>query len=272
MEPFLAVLAFAWPFIAVWLSFRLAPQLVTKFLEKEIDRRSEARLAAIKGEIEGAYTTLRTSAEILSESSSGMRPHIVEAARTLWGALVSLKERASGAMTFDAIFLVSEIEAMFANPSEAKYARALEYVSAYQNANRTIFAPEAHGPDLDRARLFSGERLWLIFYITRAVLMRSIVLIAFSYDKGAFQDWRSDKGIEQLAITILPREEFEKLKAQSTYALTSLIARLEGEFLHEAARVMAGSKAIADNLASVQATMLLEHAKVGEREWRVTKT
>ena len=44
------------------------------------------------------------------------------------------------------------------------------------------------------------------------------------------------------------------------------LAQLEAEFLHEATRVMSGSKAMADSLANVQSIMLLQNAKVAEHE------
>lgn len=84
--------------------------------------------------------------------------------------------------------------------------------------------------------------------------------------KRAYQDWRKDDGIKQLLTSALSAEYVEKVKGKRFGGLQMALAQLEAEFLHEATRVMSGSKAMADSLANVQSIMLLQNAKVAERE------
>lgn len=121
---------------------------------------------------------------------------------------------------------------------------------------------ELNGSNLDGYRLFCGDRLWLLFYVFRAVLMRSGLLISWSFKERSYKDWREDKGIEQLLESTLTRDELKKLQESRFGGLSSALARVEGMFLHEATRVMSGSKAMADSLADMQAIMLLQNAKI----------
>ena len=54
-------------------------------------------------------------------------------------------------------------------------------------------------------------------------------------------------------------------RAKELGSLLMLLNRLEAEFLHEATRVMSGSKAISDSLADMQSTLLLASAKIAKR-------
>lgn len=72
----LAVAAIAWPPIAAWLVLKLIPSSISKYVEKEIERRSDAKLEAIKAEIQGSYSTLKTSVDVLTATNSGMQARI----------------------------------------------------------------------------------------------------------------------------------------------------------------------------------------------------
>lgn len=240
---------------------KLAPTAIMKFAETEIERRSDIKLEKVKGDIQGSYATLKSSVDMLTASNTGLHPHIIDAVSALWGLIVDMKHSFSGMVTFDSLFLADEAAAAFKD--EAKHHRLIALVEKHRKEFENLAANSAVlEPNLDRHRLFCGDRLWLIFFITRAVYMRSSILIARSFQKKDFDDWRKDSGIHQLLGAVLTKEFIEQARARPIGGLAAALAQLEAEFLHEATRVMSGSKAMADSLTNMQSVMQLQNARV----------
>jgi hypothetical protein len=92
------------------------------------------------------------------------------------------------------------------------------------------------------------------------------LLIARSFQKNDFDDWRKDDGIRQLLCAVLTTEFVNDVRASEIGGLSTAMAQLEAEFLHEATRVMSGSKAMADNLTNMQSAMLLQTAQIAQQK------
>jgi hypothetical protein len=120
--------------------------------------------------------------------------------------------------------------------------------------------------DLQKHHLFCGDKLWLHFNIFRSILARNAMLLTWSYEKASLRDWREDSGMRQLIGASLPAEAVSQLIKSQFGGLNNALAQIETLFLHEATRVMSGSKAMADSLADVQATMLLQTAIVAQQQ------
>jgi hypothetical protein len=95
--------------------------------------------------------------------------------------------------------------------------------------------------------------------------MRNGLLISQSWERRTFVDWRKDSGVSQLLGALLTSDEVAQLKAKNAGGLAAALARIEAAFLHEATRVMSGSKAMADSLSDMQAILLLQNATIGKR-------
>lgn len=243
---------------------KLAPTAIMKFAEKEIERRSDIKLEKVKGEIQGSYTTLKSSVDMLTASNTGLHPHIIDAVSALWGLIVEMQHSFSGMVTFDKVFLADEAAEAFKD--EAKHKRRLDFVEKHRNEFENLAANGAVlEPNLDRHRLFCGDRLWLIFFITRAVYLRGSLLIARSFQTKVFDDWRKDKGILQLLGAVLNKGFIDDIIARPIGGFGTAIAQLEAEFLHEATRVMSGSKAMADSLTNMQSVMQLQNAQIAAK-------
>lgn len=244
-----------------FLALKLLPGAITKFVEKEIERRSDIKLEAVKGEIQGSYATLKSSVDMLAASNSGLHPHIIETVTALWGLIVQMKHNFSGMVTFDTLLLAEEAAEAFQD--QIGRANLIAFIDAHRDEFENL---QANGallePNLDRHRLFCGDRLWLIFFITRSVYMRSSMLIAQSFKNGDYVDWRKDDGIRQLLSAVLPADIVTDVRGRVAGGLSAAIDQLEARFLHEATRVMSGSKAMADSLADMQAILLLQNAQV----------
>lgn len=247
-----------------FLFLKLLPSTITKFVDAEIERRSDIKLEKVKGQIEGSYSTLKTSMEMLTASNTGLNPNIIESVSALWGLIVAMKHDFSGMITFDSLFLANEAAEAFQD--QASHKNLITFVEKHRDEFDNLAANGAVlEPNLDRHRLFCGDKLWLIFFIIRTVYMRSSLLIARSFQKNDFDDWRKDDGIRQLLSAVLPTAFINDVQARQIGGLSMAIAQLEAEFLHEATRVMSGSKAMADSLTNMQSVMLLQTAQIAQQ-------
>lgn len=261
----IALVAFLWPLAAAWIIFRLFPTTISKFVEKEIERRSDSKLERIKAELQGSYSTLRSSVDVLLASNSGVRPHIIDSVATLWSNIVAMREHCGGLLVFDSLFLPEEAQHAFSNRQDPQEQRILAFVSRHEDELSITDSP-FFGADLERHRLFSGDRAWLIFYAIRAVLGRAALLVSRSFKDGKFHDWRDDDPMHQLMGLVVPSEAIAEARMPSIGGLSKVLTRMEAEFLHEATRVMSGSKAMADSLADVQRIMLLQNAEIAAKK------
>lgn len=258
-ETALAFLALAWPPAAAWIVIKLVPGSISKYIDKEIERRSSAKLERFKAEIQGAYSSVRSSVDVLSASNSGMRPHIVESVSSLWSTMTAMRERFGGVVAFDSVILADEAQEMF---GEGINTKALRYVRRFEDSDandRDLL--EFNAASLEQHRLFCGDKLWLIFYIYRAILLRAALLITRSFERSGYQDWRLDNGMKQLMASVFTADEVVKFQVAKFGGLMSALSQLETEFLHEATRVMSGSKAMSDSLSDMQAMIALQDAQ-----------
>lgn len=250
--------------IGAFIFFKLLPSAITKFVDKEIERSSDIKLEKVKGEIQGSYSTLKSSVDMLTASNSGLHPHIIETVSAMWGLIVEMRRTFASLVAFDQIILADEAHQAFKKPEDNQ--KILDFVRAHEgDLENPVRNAKFFDSDFDKHRLFCGDRLWMIFYVMRAVLMRNSLLIAWSFQKGDYQDWRKDNGINQLLSGSLKPDILKKVKDAKFGGISMAMTQLESDFLHEATRVMSGSKAMADSLADVQALMLLQNAKIAEQ-------
>ena len=252
------------PAIFGFVFMKLLPGAITKYVDKEIERQSDIKLEKVKGQIEGSYSTLKTSMEMLTASNTGLHPHIIDSVSALWKLIVQMRHDFSGMVTFDSLFLANEAAEAFQD--EDGHQNLIAFVEKHRNEFDNLAANGAVlEPNLDRHRLFCGDRLWLIFFIVRAVYIRSSLLIARSFQKHDFDDWRKDDGIRQLLSGVLPTAFIDDVRAREIGGISIAISQLEAEFLHEAARVMSGSKAMADSLTNMQSVLQLQNAQIAAK-------
>ena len=256
---FIAVLVA--PAIFGYVFMKLLPGAITKYVDKEIERRSDIKLEKVKGEIQGSYATLKTSVDMLSASNSGLHPHIIEAVSAMWAAMVEMRDHFGGMLTFDSIILATEAADLFAGKdSNTKVMRFIEKHKVGPEGE--IGGLHFFESKFQEKRLFCGDKLWLHFNIFRGLLARNAMLLTWSYEKASFQDWREDKGMRQLMSASLPPDAIEKAFDEKIGGLTNALTRIESLFLHEATRVMSGSKAMADSLADMQSVLQLQNAEI----------
>lgn len=257
------IVQLVWAPVAAWLVIRLLPGSFSKFVEKEIERRSDAKLERLKAELQGAYSGVKSSVDVLAASNSGMRPHIITAVTALWAAMNDMREKFGGVIGFDNIILAHEADEMFNQGTNAK---ALAYVSDFKDrAQLDGLTVKYTTVEIEQHRLFCGDRLWLLFYIYRAIVLRSALLINWSYEQNTYRNWRTDKGVGQQLRAVMTEGQAELFEAQPIGGLAAVLSQIEADFLHEATRVMSGSKAMSDSLSDIQAMIALRNSEAKEQ-------
>ena len=226
----------------------------------ELDRSSALSLERAKASIAADYGTLKSSMDFLSASQSGLRAHSVEAVQALWRDVLALKSALAGLWAFEQILTAEEKQTVVAGEDP----RGRQYIVPYlsEPAYMVHVGPllesgaEAHRP-------FCGERLWLIFVVFRNVHLRAAFLTQKAVEERRHKRLLDDTGINQLLGAVISEKSIAEAKQQPFSELNTLFAQLEGLFLQEAVRVMSGSNAVAESLADMQATLLLQTQVLG---------
>jgi len=267
----------AWPIIASILTPKLFPGLFSKLpletieqrnrkglarYRDELDRSTAVALEQAKGEITGSYATLKSSMDFLSTNQSELRAHSVEAVNTLWRVMLDIREAYSSLIVFEHVFRVRERQDALA---QKDHVRILRFVSDYEY-QETITARDQPFlvVDFERHRPFCGEKLWLIFFIFRRIYLRCGYLTGQSLASRKYTPLIEDRGIVQLLRAVVSEELIKQAQHDEFNGLASAIGQIKGDFLKEAARVMSGSKAVAESLSDAQATQHLHTREVAE--------
>lgn len=256
--------------VATFLALKVFPGLFSKALlegiaqrnrraltkyKDELDRSSSMALERAKASLAADYGTLKSSMDFLSASQSGLRAHSVQAIQALWRDVLALKAAMGGLWTFEQILTAGEKQDVVSGQDH----RGLDHIAPYLSEAAYIahISPLLES-DAEAHRPFCGERLWLLFVIYRNVHLRSAFLTRQAVEKGRHQRLIDDSGINQLLKTVLSDESVVAARKQPFNDLNSLLVEIEGLFLREAVRVMSGSNAVAESLADMQATLLLQ--------------
>ncbi len=265
------------PLFIVWLTVKAAPDFVGKLLLKPFDYASEARLArlrdqlgretaermeALKADLQATYSTLQTAVDVVAAGQSGMRDQIIAATTALWKSILEHNDKVGGLVTFTMIFTADEIDSFIKKGAAGAISGYLSHYKTDIYTNE--FAHESHKQGLERHRLFCGDRLWLIFFVGRAVYLRNALLMVNSFKTNSYHDWRDDEAIVTHLSSILPSAIVERSRSDFSFGLQGAMNLLQSEFVREAHRVMSGSKAFADSLTDTNALMQLEQQKAAE--------
>ena len=177
----------------------------------------------------------------MSDSSRNPHPELrkeqIHAAKSLWGALLETELAFSDLLTVDAILTPEELEDFFAGRD--KNPTISEMLSDYRELKTTTDKISNPG-HLASHRLFSGDSLWACFSAASRTLGRAGWLAHQSIEKKAYQDWRTDSGIEQLIRPVLAAAEIEEGKQKQMGGLSYVFGCLRERVLREAVQVTEG--------------------------------
>lgn len=243
------------------LAVRIFPGVLGEAIVRKIEHRYAAKLSTMEAELNGRYSTLRSSMEFLAAGQSEFRSKVIESVESLWSAFVKIDDEFSDIGFVDEILVTAELDHYFRSGDD----RIEPYLGKYR-------APGFVEKKLQRAaellpvqaRLFSGERLWLIASTFHSVQGRRCFLFHQSFARRAYIDWRCDEQMSSILRSVLPEHVIKEIAGRSVGGLRMTLTHLQAEFMKEAVRVMSGSQQLADSLADLQSTLLIEQQRLAQ--------
>jgi len=225
-------------------------------LKAELARDTQAALESLRAD----YTTIKATTDFLATNQSVFRRRVISSTELLWTNINAIQKELGHIVFIESVALPKELQTAFA---EGKWPTLMEPLRRYKSVDDAVGRfMSLEGDDLSKARLFVGDRLWLIYYTFKAVYIRTVMLLVTSSLEHRYISWRDDAVIRQHLIREFgedaARSFFES--GQPTFQL--VVGKLEAKFLKEAMRVMSGSSALADTFSDVSAVLAYEKARI----------
>jgi hypothetical protein len=168
----------------------------------------------------------------LSHSVPATPERETAATEKLWTVCCELRKVHHDIVFAESILITSEIDGYFQTAQWPPSLKSVMHYSSYDWSAKQL--KNAGAIDVDQYRLFVSDRLWSIFFIIRALYGRLGVLYHFSFEEGAYRDWRKDGVFTSHAKALLGEAFFQQFKDVPFHALSQILGSAEAEFLKEA--------------------------------------
>lgn len=245
----------------VWtLLVRTFPSLLGSAFLRHLDHRFSEKLERTKADLQGAHTALKASVDFLSVGQGELRSRVISATELLWKMIRDVQHEYRLVVMTDHILLPEEITEGIQGKRKLHTIEALRPFRS--DDHHLAIIERLDNPEYGKARLYVGDRLWLIAYVTRAVHGRRAVLLQRSFQENQYKDWKDDEHMRSLVASVLPEEVYNYAIAQQLGGFGTIASMLEVEFLREARRVMSGSQGFADALSDMHSALSYERQKV----------
>ena len=240
--------------------FKWFPSVLSKAFEKSIEHGYASKLEQIKAE----YSTLKTSVDFLSITQSELRTKVIESTETLWGALRTVEKEYTDIRVVDNSLTPKEINEILSGKREDPVIQ--HFLKPYSDKkdftgklNRFVEFKDT------TARLFVGDRLWLLYSTIVSIHGQLGILIRKSIKQKKYFSWKDDENVNFFLKSRLPEDVIRKAKDKELGGLTIIIAQLESDFLKEAARVMSGSEGFADSLSDLNSVLQYQTQQIQQQ-------
>lgn len=156
------------------LAFRTFPEFLGANVIKVLEARRSADLERLKGaislsnsveierlkaDLQSMSATVKTSADFLTANQSELRGRTINAADTLWEDMLRLRDAYSQLVFIDMILTRDELDKFIRGERDDDGFLGFE---KFRGLESSVTKLEADA-NLGKARLFAGDRLWLIY-------------------------------------------------------------------------------------------------------------
>ena len=173
----------------------------------------------------------------ISGSNSSIERRILATER-LWSTVVRMREGFSSLIYADTVFTAEELDQHF---TSGKWQQQMSFLQEFAHIGTVVRKFEESGTDNATAeRPFVSDQLWSLFSIERAILGRIAFLFGKSFREQRYSDWRQDTGVQQILSSAFSQQEIDSFKQSRSYALQTIIDRIEHMILTEARSVASG--------------------------------
>jgi hypothetical protein len=231
-------------------------QIVLETLKAKLAQEHTLEAERLKGEISGNYAAIKSSVDFISANQRELRVKMIEATEALWKTQTNLKKALSDLSFVENCLLPREIKEMFVND---KWGAHFDHIKAYAREDTVLKKWNACGAeDAELLRVFVSEKLWLLFFVSRALFGRIGYLYAVSFKEREYRDWRKDEATISLLRNVIDQNLIDNALKSDIHALHMITNYLDAAFLKEALSIMSGLRPLADTIGEFGTTMLTQ--------------
>jgi hypothetical protein len=253
------------------LAVRTFPDVLGKSILRRLDHKYAVKIEETKDELnrktgkeieilKAEYGTIKSSTDFLSANQTELRCKMISSTERLWSNLLALQNEFSGPVLLETIARPKELSDAFARGAWPQLLTPHKRYENLDDLSGKIMGLESD--DLTKARLFVGDRLWLIHFTIKAVYIRMALLLNRSFKEKLYHNWREDDLIQQHLEAIFGKEHAKQFMNSTEPTIRLVIVELEAKFLQEAMKIMSGSKFFAESISDVQAALMYETARL----------
>ena len=100
----------------------------------------------------------------------------------------------------------------------------------------------------EEARLFSGDYLYAIYFVYRAVFGRIAHLYLVMKKNNKYFSWINDPGLNSILLQIIDAKEWENIKNEKVSRFSILRKTIENKYLEHANKVLSGDLSTSDGI------------------------
>lgn len=200
--------------LAAWLGKVWADSLYLKESAKhqieieELKNQYTTELEHLRAEITERRDLLTNTHSALSSGYAASHERIVTAMEELWKTVMSIESFISPQIFLYQVYVPQEYNNLPVDTQK-------RVVTVRPQAELDDHMIKV-GQSMEDKRIFIGEKLWLIFYIYRAISYRLVFKIAEQKAKGKFYEWNRDSDgkrdyIENMLLLVFTKKELDSI-------------------------------------------------------------
>lgn len=150
----------------------------------------------------------------------------------MWQSIVGLKRELAAVVMADDVLTRPELVEGFEGRGDNFIFDSLHFLRDRHALTRILQVTGI--TEIENERPFVTARQYELYTAVYALLARSALLITLSFKDGSYRDWRHDSLIERNLQNSLSKAQFDALRSEKRYTLSSTLEWLLSAFLREA--------------------------------------
>jgi hypothetical protein len=204
-------------------------------IKKSIEHEYEVAMERLRADNAQQQSVQAVATALLVGSRQASHDRRLAAIETLWSAILRLKETTPAVVGHADILLETEYGELLTNERFAAAFSELPDEQQVLQQNESV-------KEVESVRLYVGERLFLYFFVYRAITFRIPYLFDRGRKAGRVLPWYRDSGIRQLLSNALSQEEMVAFGQLKVGQLNWVQAVIETKILERADRVISGQE------------------------------
>jgi hypothetical protein len=218
----------------------------------DLQSRQELAVQQIRHDAEKEIAARSVAADAFQAAHVAAYHSRLDAIKSMWEAIISLRQNAPGFLIFADILTADEESRMLADPERRRE------IEKYSTGDAQQFCTTVSLP-VEHRRPFLGERLYAMFYAYRAFLLRVPWAYNDSVSRGKPRPWREDPAARDILRAALPAEEVDRVLKPEIGMMMLAQQFFEQGILREIATVISGgasANTAVDTLREIDAAMM----------------